>query len=98
MLEQTPTGMVADVRDIPFPTGYFGAALISHVLEHLETAQDAVRAVSELRRVADHVEVVGPHRFSVAGMVAKGHRLWVLQSRGGNISIVDRATGESILL
>jgi hypothetical protein len=76
---------VADVRDIPYPTGYFGAAFCSHVLEHLPTIEDACRALDEMERVADRVFVVSPHKTSIMAQIHPEHRLWVTPSGDGYI-------------
>jgi hypothetical protein len=74
---------LADVRDIPFPNGYFGSALASHVLEHLDSEADAEQALSELVRVADYVFIVSPTRLSVSAWLHPGHHLWVNHRDGG---------------
>jgi hypothetical protein len=51
------SGMVADVRRLPFDTGQFGAAFCSHVLDCLPGPEDVLQAYQELRRVADEVYV-----------------------------------------
>ena len=56
---------VADVRNIPYSVKYFGAAFISHVLEHMDTPEDVKLAVDEMYRVADAVFVAGPHKNSI---------------------------------
>lgn len=66
-----------DVREIPYPDGYFGAAYCSHVLEHLSTVEDAQRAMQELLRVADVVFLCYPSRASILGNVWPGHHLWI---------------------
>lgn len=65
------------MRDLPFPDGAFGAAFCSHVLEHLPSPQDAVRAWEELHRVADAVWVLVPRPFDLPGWLAPDHKLWV---------------------
>lgn len=74
---------IADVRSIPYEDGYFGAALASHVLEHLPTVDDAVKAVEELYRVADEVFVASPSKLSIAVWFHPGHHLWVKQDERG---------------
>lgn len=78
-----PTGgQVADVRAIPYPDKYFGAAHCSHVLEHLHTVEDAERALSELNRVADKVWVVSPSKLSLIAWIYAQHHLWVTEKDG----------------
>lgn len=73
---------VSDVRAIPYPDGYFGAAFISHVLEHLPTVADAEQAVRELSRVAQKTFIVSPHRSSLIACLHPEHKLWVYQQDG----------------
>ena len=69
---------IADIRDIPFPSHYFGAAFVSHVLEHLPTIGDAIQALGELHRVADRVFIVSPHKSSLMAWLNPDHYLWVI--------------------
>ena len=84
---------LADVRDIPYPSRYFGAAFASHVLEHLPTVEDACRALDELKRVSDKVFVVSPHKISLAAILYPGHNLWITPSGDGYI-IEQRRQGK----
>lgn len=68
---------VADIRAIPYPDGYFGAAYASHVLEHLPTLADGEKALRELHRVADKVFIVSPHKTSIIAWLHPDHHLWV---------------------
>ena len=70
-------GLVADIRQIPYPSGYFGAAFASHVIEHLPTIEDAEIALNELYRVADRVFIVSPHKSSIMAWIHPDHHLWV---------------------
>ena len=76
--QSCPT-VVGDVRDIPFPDQYFGAAFVSHVLEHLPTVDDAKRAIEELYRVADQVWIVSPPKSSLYAWIIASHHLWIRQ-------------------
>jgi len=78
-------GQVADVRSIPYPDGYFGAALASHVLEHLPSVEDVIMALDELHRVADRVFVVSPHKSSLLAWMIPHHHLWISQDDSGLI-------------
>jgi hypothetical protein len=78
-------GLVADIREIPYPSGYFGAAFASHVVEHLATIEDAKAAFDEMERVADRVFIVSPHKSSLMAWIHPGHHLWVLPSGDGYI-------------
>lgn len=69
----------SDVRNIPFPDGFFGSALVSHVMEHLPTVADCGRALDELLRVADRVYVAYPARQSLLAWIIPDHHLWVWQ-------------------
>lgn len=80
---ECPYSVVSDVRDIPFPDGYFGAALASHVLEHLPTVEDAEMAYRELSRVADRVFVASPLRTNIYAWLKTDHHLWVQEEPQG---------------
>lgn len=70
---------VADVRDIPYPDKYFGACLASHVIEHLPTLDDALRAVDEMQRVAEAIFIAYPLKQSIIAWLIPGHHLWIRQ-------------------
>ncbi|HUV51599.1 MAG TPA: methyltransferase domain-containing protein [Dehalococcoidia bacterium] len=75
--------VVADVRDIPFPDGFFKTALASHVIEHLPAIDDAVQAINELYRVADEVFIASPSKQSILAWLIPSHHLWVRQDNEG---------------
>lgn len=83
---------VADVRSIPYPNHYFGAAFCSHVLEHLPTVEDAVKALDEMERVADKVFTVSPHKSSIMAWIHPEHHLWLIPTGDGYI-IEQRGNG-----
>jgi len=85
-------GLVADIREIPYPDGYFGAAFASHVVEHLATIEDAKVALDEMYRVADRVFIVSPRKSSLMAWIYPGHHLWVIPSGDGYI-IEQRGKG-----
>lgn len=64
----------ADVEDLPFPDKSFGAAIASHVIEHVD---DPKRAMQELRRVADEVFVVVPKWWAPHTWMHPGHKWFV---------------------
>jgi len=70
-------GKVADVRNIPYSDKYFSSAFCSHTLEHLNTIDDCEVAVSELRRVADKVFIVSPHKWALSAWFNPEHHLWI---------------------
>ncbi|MFH0847807.1 MAG: methyltransferase domain-containing protein [Chloroflexota bacterium] len=74
-----PCAVVADITRMPFRDKSFGAVFISHVLEHVATTGDAVKALSELSRVADSVFIVYPYRQSLIAWVKREHHLWLWQ-------------------
>ena len=84
---------LADVRNIPYPNHYFGAAYCSHVLEHLATTEDAFQALDEMERVADKVFTTSPHKTSIVAQLYPGHHLWITPSGDGYI-IEQRGQGE----
>lgn len=83
---------IADVREIPYPNHYFGAAYCSHVLEHLPAIEDACQALDEMERVADKVFTVSPHKASLMAQIYPGHNLWITPSGDGYI-IEQRGQG-----
>lgn len=74
-----PCAVVGNVTRIPFSDNTFGAAFVSHLLEHMPTTGDAVQALDELNRVAEAVFVVYPYRQSIAAWIIPEHHLWVWQ-------------------
>jgi hypothetical protein len=68
-----------DIREIPFPDGYFGSAFASHVLEHLATVDDAYKACEELYRVANNVFICAPGKDSIYARLISDHHLWIRQ-------------------
>lgn len=85
---------IADVRDIPYPSEYFGAAYVSHVLEHLPTIEDAFIALDELERVADKVFTVSPGKGMIVNWAYPGHYLWVTPSGDGYVIEQRRMPGK----
>ena len=78
-VESIEGGIMADVRDIPFPDKYFGACYCPHVLEHLESAEDVQRAVDECVRVSNMAVFLCPSPYSITGnFFCPAHhlRLW----------------------
>ena len=71
------SGVLADIRAIPYPDKHFGAALVSHVLEHLPSIDDAALAWRELWRVADQVYVAYPRKANLWAWLNPDHHLWV---------------------
>lgn len=76
-----PGAVIADITRIPFTDKSFGAAFASHILEHLATVEDAERALSELRRVADTIFIVYPSRQSILAWLKREHHLWLWQKK-----------------
>lgn len=81
--EGCPALVEADIRQIPFGDGHFGAALASHVLEHLPTVEDCEQAIRELYRVADQVFVASPSKAHILSWLHPGHHLWIRQEEDG---------------
>ena len=91
-----PNGIVATVTKLPFPDKTFGAALASHLLEHLYTTAEAKNALKELNRVAEKVYIAYPTRQSFAAWLIPDHRLWVWQ-KGETVYLRQRrAVGKQI--
>lgn len=87
--EGAPEVIEANIHDIPFPNKFFGAVLASHVLEHLDTVDDCLRAINELNRVADLVFICVPSKQSIPAWLHREHHLWVSQ-KGDTISVEQR--------
>ena len=89
VLYQCPEGgIISDVRDIPFPDGYFGAIFCSHVLEHLPTRDDILRAWSEMNRISNgNVFIAGPSRLGLWNWVMSEHSMFVTQKGTGELEI-----------
>lgn len=77
-----PKQVIADVREIPFPDKYFGAAFCSHILEHMQNLKEGQKAVNELLRVTNKVFVLGPSKQSILAWLTSGHHLWAYQKEG----------------
>lgn len=73
-----PRVQYGDVQRIPYPDKYFGAAIASHVVEHVD---DPVRAVQELHRVADKVYILVPPWWAPHTWLHPGHQ-WFVSSDG----------------
>jgi len=71
------SGMIADVRDIPYPDKSFAATFISHVLEHLPSLEDVSLAWREVWRISDTVFVAYPRKANLIAQLAPQHHLWV---------------------
>lgn len=80
----------ADIRDIPLPDGYAGAAIASHIIEHLPTVADAEDALDELHRVADQVFIAYPNKLNLIAWLSPEHHLWVRQLHDGRMEIEQR--------
>ena len=91
-VEGHPNGIVATVTKLPFPDKIFGAALASHLLEHLNSSKEAKQALAELQRVADSVFIAYPTRQSLAAWIIPDHHLWVWQ-KGDTIFLKQRFHG-----
>lgn len=86
-----PNGITANVTHLPFPDKTFGAALASHLLEHLRDTAQARQALVELERVADIVFIAYPYRQSLIAWLIPDHRLWVWQ-KGDTVYLQQRHT------
>ncbi|MDP3910427.1 MAG: class I SAM-dependent methyltransferase [Gemmatimonadales bacterium] len=63
-----------DIHALPFGDAAFGAAIASHVLEHVA---DPARAMAELHRVADQVFVIVPRWWAPHTWLHPGHRWFI---------------------
>ncbi len=89
-----PCGVIADVTQIPFCDKTFGAAFASHLLEHMPTIDDAMRALDELNRVAEVVFVAYPSRQSIGAWLHRGHHLWLWQ-KDNAVYLIQRGNSVS---
>jgi len=67
-----------DVHRLPFPPRTFGAAIASHVIEHVDNPRQAVR---ELLRVADEVFIIWPLSAAPHTWIHPGHQ-WYRRQDG----------------
>lgn len=67
-----------DAHRLPFGDKEFGAAIASHVLEHVEDPQ---QALAEMHRVADEVYVITPKWWAAHTWLHPGH-LWYRREDG----------------
>jgi len=63
-----------DAHKAPYPDRYFGAAILSHVLEHVT---DPVAVMKEMLRVADRVYVIVPQWWAPHTWLHYGHRWFI---------------------
>jgi len=82
------SGVVSDIKYIPFQEKSFGAIFASHILEHLDTVDDAAMAINEFKRISDAVYIVSPSRQSIAARIRNGHHLWLWQK--GNVVFIKQ--------
>jgi ubiquinone/menaquinone biosynthesis C-methylase UbiE len=67
-----PSTYIIDVTDMTLlPDGMFGAAFVSHVLEHIPAIE---RALSELERVCGNVFVAYPRPQTIIAWLHPDHR------------------------
>jgi SAM-dependent methyltransferase len=69
-----------DGSRLPFYGKEFGAAFVSHVLEHVE---DPEGLMAELCRVSDYVYIIVPHWWSLGAWLHPGHRRMYIGGYGG---------------
>lgn len=62
-----------DILDLPFADKQFGAAVATHVVEHVD---DPEAAMAELHRVADHVFALTPHWSAPHTWLHPGHKFY----------------------
>lgn len=82
-----------DVQDLSdWPDGHFGAAVASHVLEHVE---DPMAAAAELRRVTDGpVYVLSPRSWAPHTWLHPGHRYAI--AADGRLSALYGQPGSAV--
>lgn len=67
-----------DAHVIPYPDKHFGACIASHVVEHLDDPEAALR---EMHRVADKVYAITPKWWAPHTWLHPGHQ-WFVSSSG----------------
>jgi ubiquinone/menaquinone biosynthesis C-methylase UbiE len=72
-----------DAHNLPFADKQFGAAIASHVLEHVDDPQ---QALAEMHRVADEVFVITPPWWAPHTWLHPGH-LWYRRADGTFVRI-----------
>lgn len=76
-------GCIADVRSIPYPDAYFGAAFVSFVLDYLPSVQEFQKAVKELHRVADKVVICYTLPVNIRWrFFGRKERMWISKKNG----------------
>ena len=80
-----PLTVIGDIRDIPYPDKYFGAAFAAHIVEHMSTVQEGAQAINELARVADRFWIVVPGKLQFQGIFHTDHHIWVSEAPGGYV-------------
>ncbi len=75
-----------DIHKIPYPNKHFGAAIASHVLEHVDDPQ---AALVELCRVADRVYAITPKWWAPHTWLYTDHQ-WYVTERGKYIPLWQR--------
>lgn len=76
-------GCVADVRNIPYPDGYFGAVFVSFVLDYLPSVQEFEKALAELQRVADKLIICYTLPLNLRWrFFGRKERLWINKKNG----------------
>lgn len=75
VLETCPlSGVIGDVRSLPYRTRQFSAVFVSHVLEHVGRIEDVAAAWGELHRVADVVLIAYPKRDALVSWLNPDHK------------------------
>lgn len=84
VLEDCPQGgCVADVRNIPYPDGYFGAVFVSFVLDYLPSVQEFQKAMAELHRVADRLIICYTLPLNIRWrFFGRKERMWISEKNG----------------
>ena len=91
VLEGCRSGCVADVRDIPYPDGYFASAFVSHVLEYLPDVAGMKKAVAELNRVAEKVFICYTLQLTIWWRFFSIYqRLWLWEDKDGKLRARQR--------
>jgi len=73
-----------DINKIPFPNKFFGSVIASHVVEHVE---DPNRAIRECKRVAHKTFIITPKWWCPHTWLHPGHRYY--RTEHGNFLLIE---------
>jgi len=90
-----PNFVRADIHHLPFRDKAFSTCVVSHVLEHVRSPE---QAIAECKRVADRVIIIDPPIWDVGTWLTPTHRWLVVASSRRVFVPYNPAGGWSLLL